>query len=152
MPRKLNLWDYADFTHPFYTTQPQTVGQPIDRAPAPGTLRRDLMETPGGGLREPLLLGVQGMPSAAIWQKDGSGNTIMSIRRNSRFMQQIQEGDLSVIRQTAQRMFDWLSGMSVGPYTLKLLKKMGHQSGPGGPLPRRYKGLVVGNVSRYRTA
>jgi len=162
MPRNLTLWDYADMTHPFYTTMEgaAVVGEPLrDTYPdsLAGTRKPDMQASPISTpsqtkFREPLQLAIETMPSAGIWQKDSSGNTVMSIRRRSRFMKMVEYANLDGIRQTAQKMFDWLQGMSVGPYTMKLLRKMGHPYGLGKVVPSRYKGKTLGNVSRYRTA
>ena len=92
-----------------------------------------------------------GMPSLRMYLNDNN-NTVASLRRMTNYMEYIEASDLSAMRAIAQGAYFMMKNMSQGPYTLKVLRAMGHpygfdkvvEDGTIRKVPRRVRRYVPG--------
>lgn len=127
---RIEEWEFAT-AHPAYE-RPRQDTRWI--APLPGMRPRAYKPyvppkapMPTEGITEPLAMWMEGFPSADIHQT-ATGNTVQTVRLHSRWAQQM---DLTPIRNMARLWYEGLRRLSRGPYSLEMLRRMGHPYGYG---------------------
>lgn len=101
-------------------------------------------------------LKVIGQPSLIIYQDPATHDTVIELKRKTRFAQIIQPGDIAPIEALADNVLALLRNMSQGPLTTKLLREMGHPYGYNlnprkGWQPRHVPGGIVGrNIGKIK--
>lgn len=101
-------------------------------------------------------LKVIGQPSLIIYQDPGTHDTVIELKRLTRFMQLVQPGDTAPIEAMANNVLSLLRNMSQGPLTTKLLAQMGHPYGYNlnpkkGWQPRHVPGGAIGrNIGKIK--
>lgn len=126
---RIDEWEFADRTHPVYERPPADTRWPVGlpgQVPAEYTQRwRDLQQDPL--TVEPLQMDTVGYPSVDVYRTP-AGRTIQKIILRSQYTQDI---DVSGIERLAREWMHYMRFMSLGPYSLRLLRKMGHPYGYG---------------------
>jgi len=130
----LALWQFAERTHPVYERPAEATrwpfARPVPYAATEGVEPAEYEEGEEGLVSEPLQMSLEAVPSADWYQKDASGNTVLTLRLHSGYAPQM---DLDPIRQMAGQMYDMFRALSRGPLSYRDLRLMGHPYGYGQP-------------------
>ncbi|MEA3400818.1 MAG: hypothetical protein U9R79_06165 [Armatimonadota bacterium] len=131
-------WRYIEATHPVYDRPVDverwefaTAGLEPDEYQVPE--EEEAEELPTGQpypQQEPLHMDVEGMPSLDWYQKDASGNTILTMRLNSPWVGRM---DLRELVAQARAMFEAFKRLSRGPLSYDDLEALRHPYGYGIP-------------------
>ncbi len=126
---RVEEWLFLERTHPVYERPPEAERWPV---PLPGLEAAEYREEAVAGeeqpvVVEPLRMEMVGYRSVTIYRTPG-GQTIQKVVLRSRYARFM---DLSEIERIAREWFARLMQMSLGPYTLKELRRMGHPYGYG---------------------
>ena len=122
---RVDEWEFADLTHPVYEREPkEEKNWPV---PLPGMVADDYRDREGLTV-EPLHMSMEGYPSTDLY-KGASGDTVQLVHLKTK--QDMLDVDQTEIDQIAEEWLKHLRTMSLGPYSLKLLREMGHPYGSG---------------------
>lgn len=122
---RVDEWEFADLTHPVYEREPkEEKNWPV---PLPGMVADDYRDREGLTV-EPLHMSMEGYPSTDLY-KGASGDTVQLVHLKTK--QDMLDVDQTEIDQIAEEWLKHLRTMSLGPYSLKLLREMGHPYGFG---------------------
>lgn len=99
----------------------------------PGVSSRVSKRFAGHGSTTPMpdimQLAVKGQPSLDAYQRDGTGNAVVSLRRQTQYMDYVKPNDLVPMRHLGERVFNMMKAMSNGPYSARVLARLGHPYG-----------------------
>lgn len=116
-------WAFTDPSHPAYERPPD-----VERWPyaLPGYTPQKYRSRQGM-TTEPLMMAEEGHPSVRLFQ-DETGATVQRVTLRTRYLQYM---DLGRITELAREWHRLLAAMSLGPYSLEMLREMGHPYGYG---------------------
>ena len=128
---RVGEWEFWDREHPVYQRPPEASKWAFA---LPGMVARKYDEKEGKPgeepvVVEPLALSMEGYPSVDLYQTP-SGQTIQKVSLRTNYGPDIDAGEIEAIAAGWNAM---LKSMSMGPYTLRMLRRMGHPYGYGVP-------------------
>lgn len=138
---KIAIHEFASRRAPVYRRPVGAGAFPVGLAPvrravaAQGHKRAGAtMATPyimhgGGKVAERLQLETIGFTDLRIYQKSGTGNTVISIHKPGTNMDGLRTADLAQIERVGRDMLAMFKALSNGPYSLKRLRQEGHPYG-----------------------
>ncbi len=121
---RVDEWEFADAAHPVYERAPQETRWP---AALPRMIPDEYMDIEGQTV-EPLHMSMEGYPSIDLYKGPGGSTIQKAILRTAQDMRDV---DLTEIERIAEEWLKHLRTMSLGPYSLKTLREMGHPYGFG---------------------
>ena len=132
----IELWEFTQRASPVYERPPTATRWPVplEGTRAAGYVPWQVSERVD--TREPLMLTLEGHPSVTL-QRSGPGNpTVQVVKLRSVNAEYLQASDLGGLRAVAQQWYQLMVNLSRGPYTLAMLRAMGHPYGyPGRGAP-----------------
>lgn len=126
---RVDEWEFWDRSHPVYERPPGDDRWPValpGLVPAQYTRRRRPEDTEDLTF-EPLRMAMEHYPSVDVYRTP-AGNTVQKVILRSGYAPDI---DVSGIERLAREWMRYLRTMSLGPYSLRLLRAMGHPYGYG---------------------
>lgn len=121
---RIDEWTFFDAAHPVHERPPEDTRWPVA---LPRMVPDEYLEVEGQTV-EPLHMDMEGYPSMDLYKGPG-GWTIQ--KAELRTSQDIRDVDLTEIERIAEEWLKHLRTMSLGPYSLKTLREMGHPYGYG---------------------
>jgi hypothetical protein len=154
----LTHWRFLDSSHPAYDRPPDADNWAFA---LPRMTPDDYDTDEDGTVSEPLHMDLDAIPSADWYQRDGSGNTVLTLRLNSRHAAGM---DMQEVVGIARDMMEGFRAHSQGPLGYDALAELGHPYGYAAPnqrktwadlgvprkVPRYYNGRSLGHIRGLR--